>query len=156
MSDDDELLEMRREAARNDASRAGRAVRLGETNEPKRIVPCRACGVDVEISAWVVEVARQFDDVLARRGERPLEDGELTMCGRCAGDWGQRKFNTAVQLAEAVQRVVRDVKAGRDLNADQLSWLRHNGYGDTADGMEAIMRRRAEAALKNERKAAGE
>jgi len=150
MSDDDELLEERRAAARNDGERSGKALRLGEHVAGEgRVVPCRECGAGVEVSPWVLEIARQLSEgVLRRRGERPIEDGELTMCRPCAVVWEQRKGNTAMRLAEQVGIVIRQVKDGRDLNQEQFDWLRRNGYSDTADGMETIMRRRRDGADK--------
>ena len=44
-------------------------------------VPCRQCGADVELDAWVLARVEQFNATLERRNERLLASDELVVCG---------------------------------------------------------------------------
>lgn len=154
MSDDDEAedLEQRRAAARV-TGRTGYARLGGHAQGEGRTVPCRQCGTPVQISPWVLEVAKQLSEgILHRRGEPPLEDGELTMCPPCGARWEAKHLECAVELGRRVGQLVRDVKLGKDMTDEQIAWLRRHGYGDSADGIEAIMRRRREEGSKEGRR----
>lgn len=111
--------------------------------EPSIPVPCRACGAEVKVTSWVIQKARSFDAYLANKGEPPLSNGELTMCPPCGARWEQRRHEHAMALGERVRGLIRDVKDGREANKEQLLWLKRNGYTDTADGLEALMKARA-------------
>jgi hypothetical protein len=134
----------------SDDKRLGRPVRLADLSSSAAIpVPCRDCGKQVQLSGFAVDVAKMASEVLMNRGEPPLEYGELTRCDSCGETWRLKQLNTALRISNEVVRIIREVKAGRDLNEAQLDWLRRNGYGPTAEGMEAVMLRRREGASGN-------
>lgn len=108
-----------------------------------RDVPCRRCGAPVPIKQWVLDMAKRFSEYLATKGEPPLQDGELTMCEPCGKEWNERKIAAAQEVGERVSNLIRSVKAGvKTADSTDFAWLRRNGYGDTADGLEALQSRR--------------
>jgi hypothetical protein len=131
-------------------------VRFGASSTPPREVPCRDCGRQTEISGFALDVAKTASELLMSKGEPPLEYGELTRCADCAEGWQLKQLNTALRISNEVVRIIREVKAGRDLNEAQLDWLRRNGYAQTAEGMEAVMQRRRDGTETGPRRNRGE
>lgn len=129
-------------------ARIGKAVRLGASESDAREVPCRDCGTPTMLSGFAWDFAKGASEMLMARGEVPLEAGELTRCAPCGEKWHAKKLETSYRIAERVTELVREVKAGRDLSDEQLYWLRKYGYGDTAEGMDGVMRKRREGGRK--------
>jgi len=139
---DAELLAEVQRARANDSRRAGRATRYGGAPIPVKDVPCCQCAAPVPISQFVVEMQGYCNTVLLARGEAPLADDELTRCPLCAEAWQRTMAAAAEKRNASLARLVREVKDGRDLKPAELSWLRANGYTDTATGLELLMAER--------------
>jgi len=130
-----EVAEEHARARSNDSKRLGRVTRLREDDEPQRIVPCRDCGTEVELSEFAWQMAQRASDMLAKRGEPPLEDGELTRCAPCGAKWRAKANGVAEADLKTVQSVVREAKAKGYLPASEAAWLKKHGHGDSVTAL---------------------
>jgi hypothetical protein len=110
-------------------------------DRPGREVPCRDCGKPVEVSGFALEMAETASRALARRGERPLGDGELTRCPACSRVWDERQRENALREAEEAKRLVRLVKQRGQILPAEESWLRRRGFAATALGLKEALAR---------------
>ncbi len=143
-----EIAEEHASARSNDSKRVGRVMRLREDNEPQRIVPCRDCGAPVELSEFAWQMAQRASDMLAKRGEPPLEDGELTRCPPCGHAWRKKQNASAEDDMRAVRAVMAEAKTKGALTQSEAAWLRKHGHGEFVDAFQ----RRQDAATRSKPK----
>lgn len=142
-------------------ARANDHLRVGYTRTPfvsagppegQVEVPCRDIGRNQSGCKGTVSLDRSnYDwlkttgnDILARQGEPPVEDGEIARCWPCHEAWHARHLAQGLECDKKVGELVKSVKTGRDLAEHESRWLRQHGYSSTAEALEQIIARRAE------------
>jgi hypothetical protein len=118
--------------------------------EPQRIVPCRDCGTPVELSQFAWEMAQKASEYLARKGEPPLEDGELTRCELCGNDWREREYQRTMARHVGIRAIIGKAKQEGRLEAGDRGWLERNDARDVVAMLDARFER-----LREQRKAKG-
>lgn len=126
-----EIAEEISKARSSDDQRARRVISLRGPDEPQRLVPCRDCGDPVELSEFAWLMAQKASDMLAKRGEEPLRDEELTRCTECGKKWRAKERGIADADQRTVQAVIREAKAKGHLPESEAAWLKKHGHGDT-------------------------
>lgn len=129
-----ELRAERAHAAASDRQRTRVAQRFGwsGTTRKTRTVPCRDCGTPTELSEFadlVVEASRAY---LAKLGEPPLEDGELTRCDSCGQRWRDRH---AERLEFERLEMLKIAKKPLRPTEFELDWLARAGFREMADAL---------------------
>lgn len=115
---------------------------------PARIVPCNRCKQPVEISAFAWEMAREkLDALLARKGEEPLRDDELTWCRDCH-ELVEAEHEQAMAREDKHRQEIWDTsRSAGAVGRFDADWLKRHGYaGDVRDLEELIRRDKAKPA----------
>lgn len=122
-----ELASERARAKAQDGQRTRCAVRFGHGALSTRTVPCKDCGVGVQLSLYADIVVEQSAALLAKLGEPPLEDGELTRCDACSADWRTRREAASREVIQRATAIIRS----RRRTPGELEWLERHGYHDS-------------------------
>ena len=149
-SDEDEWRDWKAAARANDGDRVGGPVSMSaafagkDADSTSEMVPCRSCGTPVEISRWALErvLGESFRVYLERRGEPPIDRGEIARCPPCHEAWCEKQRQADLERDAKAVRIQQAVLAGGPLEEFDAAWLRRNGFRLTLVHLERVIRER--------------
>lgn len=120
---------------------------LTGTGDPEpRMVPCRNCGVEIQLSGAGVGFAAKVNQILDMLGEEPFGNADLIFCPDCNAEHLRKQDAGLAEIhdkAMELLRVWRD--SGEPLSAAGYQWLIQHGYKDAAEACAAADRKKAES-----------
>lgn len=101
---------------------------LGD-DETREHATCRRCGCAIEVPAFVVELARQFNHQLHKRGKRLIGRSELATCDECVPIENAALAKRAAEESSYAAGLLREVRSGVELGRGQIAYLYDHGFG---------------------------